>query len=116
MLWTSVEFGSDHLQSLGMSRFCVVLGMGWKCAQVIFREVCNSEGLSQLPSAPLAQQERCLGVAMPHLWCSFESPTSAAGGCSQARSPVQASQAVLTHQHHCRDSDGRCEGTTSIPP
>lgn len=107
MLWTSVEFGSDHLQSPGISRFCVVLVMGWKRAQVICRKACNSKGLILSPlCCPFFRAERCFGVTIPNVRCSFDHPVSAGGICSKARSPGPVSQAVWTHQDRARGSDG----------
>lgn len=107
MPWTSVEFGSDHLQSLGISWFCVVLVMGWKRAQIICREACNLNGLILTPlCCSFSKQERCFGVAMSNVRCSFVHPTPAGGGCSKARSPGQVSQAVQTNQDCCRGSEG----------
>lgn len=94
MLWTWVEFGSDHLQSPGMSRFCVVLVMAGNVPGLF------SERFETLRDSP--EHSTLLGVPMPRLWCSFGHPAFAGGGCRNSRSPVQASQAAQSHQHCCR--------------
>lgn len=106
----AVDFSGIWIRPFAVSgdKFCVVLVMGWKHAQVICGEACNLKGLTLTPlCCPFSEQRRCLRTVMPKVRCLFEHPASAGGGCSKAGSPGQDSWAVQTPRDHCRGSDGR---------